>query len=320
MGRKSLKRQPRMSKNTNFNMNKNSLYVNNISLEQMFQIMDSPESEYSGTILKNILIAGIALNIMSQIVISAIPEKADYVDKLPSYKDMKKKFITDEPGRTLAACSGIAKSFPYLMQDPSMTKDDNLPQNVGNIVIDLVENPSPNSKRIKPSIAEWQKYAKGEMSAGLGQMISCPSTNLKTLNIDGAKIANYGLEDAIASLGISKETLSKYNISSESISDSILSIFLLSNKGIPVPSLYYDEPSSIFSKIQKEILGDKLKRTGNINSSLDKELEPETPITRTQIEKYLSGYELIAYNFAIKGGDKNILKKYIDLIKERSKN
>lgn len=297
---------------------KNVLYINNIPLRDAFEIFDSESSQFSQQILLNIMISGIAVFCMAQIAISARPENAEYVDKLQSYKDIKRKCISGTPGRTASAVIGIAISFPYLMQDHDMQGDD-FSYKLGRIAIDLVENPSPNTRRIKPSTSEWQNYAKGEMGAANGQLLSCPSTNIKVLNIDGQKILNYDLSDSITAIGISEDILKKYGINTEIIKNEFKSIFLIDNNGMPINKIIYDEPESINSHIQSEIFGDLLMRTGKINSNLVKGMEPYSYITKAQVEKHLNKYELIAYNFAIKSGDKNILKKYTELVKERSK-
>lgn len=319
MGRKAITRK--FTKSNSFSkgsLKKNTMYLNNISLPDIFDIADAPDTEHGGQVLANILISGVAMQIMAQISLSAQPEDAEYVDKLPSYKDMKKKFITSQHGRTLASATGFATAFPYLMQDPTMQGDDTA-EKIVQLIIDSVDCPSPNVRRIKPTIAEWEQFARGESGSAFGQMISCPSTNLKTINIEGSAIKNAGLEDAIKSVGISNQILEKHNITTTTICNEMRSIYLLNSAGIPVPKLEYDEPKTIFSKIQAEILGDELIRTGTINSALSKGLEPDASITRTLIEKYLTKYELIAYNFAIRSGDKNILRKYTELVKSRAK-
>lgn len=298
-------------------MKKNNMYLNNISFQDIFGIADSPESEFASQILINILVSGVAMQIMSQIALSAQPEDAEYVDKLPSYKDMKKKFITSQHGRTLAAATGFATAYPYLMQDPVMQGDD-VAEKIVQLITDAVDCPSPNVRRISPTIGEWAQFAKGEAGSVFGQMISCPSTNLKTINIDGPTIQKAGLEDAIKTVGISSQVLEKYEITVPTICNKMRSIFLINNSGIPIQKLEYDEPKTIYSKIQFEILGDYLDRVGTINATLQKGLEPDTAITRTLIEKYLSKYELLAYNLSIRSGDKNILKKYTDLVKKRA--
>lgn len=80
----------------------------------------------------------------------------------------------------------------------------------------------------------------------------------------------------------------------------------------------YPEPNIIKSQIQKEILGEGIIRNGEINSKLIKGLKADSSITKLMIEKYLNSRELIAYKFAINTGDKNIIRKYTDLVKKRS--
>lgn len=286
----------------------------------MFEIIDDQESEYSGLIFKNMMIAGVMLIVMAQISISVMPEKTEYIDKLPSYKDIKKKFISSYIGRTLAACNGIAKAYPWLMQDPIMQGND-IPFKISKLIFDLVDNPTPNIRRIKPSVREWQLYAKGEYGAALGQMLSCPSTNLKILNLDGSKLKDYDLSDAFEAIGIKKEALDRYSITCFNISSDIKSNYLLNGSGMPINVLHYKEPRTIYSKIQEEIMSSNILRTDFFGSdnNTEKHLNFNELISLEQIENYLTKYELIAYNFALKSGDKNILKKYTELVKQRIK-
>lgn len=317
MGRKSLKKTNKLF-GSNMIKSKNNLYVNNIQLKDVSNLFESGNSEHTPHIILNMVVAGVSTFIMSQLTISARPEGPEYTDQLQSYKDIKRRVIISTPGRTLAAVIGLASAFPYMLGDIKM-KGEDIAIGLGLITVEMVESQAPNTKRIKPSTADWQSYAKGEMGAATGQLLSCPSTNLKTLNIDGQNVQNYNLEDAIDAIGIEKETLQKYNITPERVTNEFKSIFLVDNSGMPIYKIEYDEPQTIYSKIQADIFGDTLIRSGKMNSSLIKGLEPESPITKTQIEKHLDKYELIAYNFAIKSGDKNILRKYTDIVKERAR-
>lgn len=316
MGHKSINKNFYKSSLSKFLKKPNQIYIRNISLDDTFLIVDST-SQDSGLILLNIIISGISIMTMSQIAISARPENASYVDKLPSYKDIKKKFITSYIGRTLAACSGLAAAYPWLMQDPEMQDDENA-EKIIQIVTDLVDNPSPNTRRIKPSVTNWQLYAKGEFGAAMGQMISCPSTGLKTINL-AQDIILYGFKEAIDLLGINESTLEKFNITQELIVTKMREIYLSENSGLPINSIIYNEPKTIYSKIQNDILGNDIIRTGYTNSNSIRNIESNIIVTKNLAEKYLSSRELIAYKFAINTGDKNILKKYIDLVRFRSK-
>lgn len=315
MGRRSIKRNNKLSYNKVL-FKKNNMYINNISIAQMLEIIDTPENEDALTIVNNIIMSCLAMMIMSQIAISALPEDAEYVDQLPSYKDIKKKFISSRVGRSLAACAAIATAYPYLMQD-KMMQDDSV-NKVIHIITDLVESSSPNIKRIKPNVADWQAFAKGEIGACMGQMLSCPATNIKVLNLNGKDLKEYGLAEALLAIGIPNKTLDSFGINPITLSHDMKGVFLINNAGIPIESISYDEPSKIYSKIQNELLGSSLIRNGIVNTNLVKGLESESSITKAQVEQFLSKYELIAYNFAIRSGDKNILKKYTELVKQRS--
>lgn len=319
MSRKSIKASIHMISILKTKKKKGILYVGSFSFPELFEIFNSKDNPSAPSILLNFVITGVCLQMMSQIRISVKEEKVEYVDKLPSYRDIKRKIIAGFPGRLVAAVSGIASAMPYLMQDQSITsQEQDIILILSQIIDDMASSSSPNSRRIKPSINNWQEFAKGEMGSSLGQLISCPATNLKLLNIDGTKVKNYGLKDAVSNIGFPPEMLQSYNITEEVIEDAIRNNFTTDNSGMPISKLEYNEPKEIYSNIQTEILSDILIRNGNINANLEKGPEPDSPISKTQVEKYLSKHEFIAYTFAIKNGDKNILKKYTDIIKQRS--
>nr|YP_010700356.1 putative group II intron reverse transcriptase/maturase mat6 [Flexiglena variabilis]WCH63522.1 putative group II intron reverse transcriptase/maturase mat6 [Flexiglena variabilis] len=299
-------------------MKKNNIYLNGLNFQEVFDIVDNPKSQYSELILKNIIITGISIVSMAQISLSALPQKSDFVDKLPSYKDMRKKFISSNIGRTVAACIGIARAYPWLIQDPIMQGEDSSFK-ISQIIFDLVHNPIPNLRRIKPSIVEWQLYARCEAISSFGQILSCPSTNLKIMNMDGSQVKDYGLYEAFKIIGIKEEIFNKYSLNFSDIVNEIRSIFLINDNGLSINLLRYCESNTIYSKVQDEVLGKNILREQTLIKDLHFPLNSYRFIPKIQLEKVLSKYELIVYNFALKNRDKNILKKYNFLINERMK-
>lgn len=300
---------------------KNTLYVINISIRDMIEVIEvlndiNLDNEIKD-LLDSILISCISMFTMSQISVSARPENFEYVDKLPSYKDLKRKFICSEHGRSLAACMGFAAAFPYAYQDKKIY--DEFPFIARTVIYDFIKTSGPNYKRIKPTVESWPAYAKGEMGAAIGQMLSCPATNLNVLNINSFEVCNFGILDAVNNSGISPAILDKYRVSIEDIKTKMRNIYLFDDNGTLLSNLTYNEPKLIYSKIQEEILGDFLFRDDIVNTNVVKGLESDFRITKKVIEDCLSKRELLAYNFAIRSGDKNILKRYIDLVKKRIK-
>jgi hypothetical protein len=294
--------------------NSNSIVVLNRSLSDILLVIDGPNEEVP-ILLMNSVIAFIGMLTMAQITISARPEGSEYVDKLPSIKDIKSKILTSFRGRTLSALVGLTASFPYMMNDPRMKENDI--DNIITFAVDQIENPSPNTKRIRASTDEWPKYARGEASAAFGQMLSCPISNLKTLNIS-ADVGEYGLDKAIEALGVNEEVLNKHNITKDKIITEFKKIFLVNEKGMPIEKIEYHEPTSIKSKIQEEIFGNLIFRNGNIGINLVQGMEPDAAISKSLVALFLNPRERIAYKFAIESGDKNILRKYTEMIRARS--
>lgn len=295
---------------------KECLYILNLEVTKVFEIFDNLDFEISRVILLNIIITTIAIFTMVQIAISAKPERIEYLDKLPSYLDIKKKFISNSMGKTFAACVGFARSFPYLIYEKKFYNED-VSLNSIKIISDMLNSIGSNRKRSKPSVPEWQLYAVGEMSAAVGQMLSCPSTNLKILNIIESEVVSYDLRQCIRKLGLNKILYLKYNITLKIIKDSIQKVYMVDNKNIYIKKLIYTESNLITSKIQNEILGNSLIRNNFFNIKKFEYLDLVSIIGVIQKRNYLTKYELMAYEFAIKVGDKNILRKYTDLIRKR---
>lgn len=318
MSRKSIKQTLKKSTTlSKISYKKNNIYVGNLGFGEITEVVITPDNPKAEQAILYLSVVGIVLNMMAQIRISARNESAEYTDQLPSYKDIKRKIIAAAPGKYVAGLVGVLSSLPYLMQDSSISQD-NMALLICQLCEDMSMSNSPNTKRVRPNISNWQEYAKGEAGSALGQLLSCPATNLKLLNIDGSKVSNYGINEALMNLGIPQELLNKYDITTEVIKDVIRSLLAMDSSGIPISAITYEEPNEINSKIQDEILSDIMSRTGVVNTRLEKGMEPESSISKIQIDKYLTKYELIAYNFAIRSGDKNILKKYTDLVKQRS--
>lgn len=304
-----------LRKNTkllNSKRERKGLYVLGLNMPKVFDLVDKTDMELSRIILMNIITANIALLIMSQISISLRPESIEYIDNIPSYVDLKRKFITSFVGRTLASCIGFARAFPYLSYNDKFKGEDVVGKSV-EIISEMSNTSGSIRKRSHPSVSGWQLYALGEMQAALGQMLSCPSTNMGLLNIDDTEVCNYDLHKAIIKLGFSKILFSKYDINLDFIREYLKTIYLQNDKKTFLKKLVYNEPSNITSKLQNEILGDLIIRDNKFNIKEINSME----LGLIQKIKYLDKYEVIAYDFAVKSGDKHILRKYIELIQNR---
>lgn len=295
-----------------------SLHLGSLSFAQAIEIYLTDNKELTKPILESFVIVGIAIYILVQLSASSKPETAEWIEKLSSYKDIKQRIINGEHGMNVAACFGMALAFPYLMEDLQNT-DTPVNENCCHLVRELVESHSSNVKRIKPSAKSAIPYARGEAGAFRGQMLSCPSTNIQILNIDGTQVLNYNLSDAIKKIGIDEKILKEYDINQEDIKEKIRNIFLVDNGGLPITILTYNEPDFVKSEIQNEVLGESLVRNNTVNTKLEKGSEPSSSITKNFITKHLSKNELFAYNIAIRTGDIQMAKKLTNLAVARSK-
>lgn len=80
-----------------------------------------------------------------------------------------------------------------------------------------------------------------------------------------------------------------------------------------------EENPQINSKIEMEIMGNRIQRRGMVNTHLSKGMEPHSTITKNIAQKYLSKLEFLSYNTAIRSGNSEILRKYTNIIAERIK-
>lgn len=296
---------------------KNStIYAGNLSAPQAFELFDSADREYAKDIFESFIISFLGVLMMVQIAISSKPESAQWIDQLQSYKDLKQKIINGKHGLTVSACFGLSLAFPYAMDD---LPQENLNNNLAILVDELVQSHTTNVKRIKPSKQEWLPYARGEMGAVKGQLLSCPSSNIKIMNINGSEVISYGLEEALKVIGFDNSTLAKYELDTTSIRNLVRGIFLTDKGGIPIEKLVYNEPTFVKSKIQDEILGDCLLRTEVIKYRLEKGVEPSPVINKAVLEKHLTKNELFAYNIAVRTGDVLLAKKLTNTAIVRSR-
>lgn len=320
MGIKRKKRFQSRFDGSNKMKNSNCLYVNEVSFSDLFETYESKDMALNKDILLTIVMVGLAVMTMTQICISAKPETIGYTDKLPSYKDMKRRFISSELGRRVASFAGIVKALPYALQQEKslLEKEDEISIKLFTIAMDMSQS-NTNAKRVSPGSTNWQIYAKGEMTASLGQLLSCPCTNVDVLNIKGNEIYNFGLAEALVNIGFNPDVYHKYGLSIEGIKNEVRKQYLTDNGGLPTDKITYNEPKNIYSRIQEDILGDSIIRNGSFSTVLVKGVEPDVRITKKDIDIHLNKYEKLAYDFAKKSGDKNILKKYTDLIVGRAK-
>jgi hypothetical protein len=306
-----LKSQNRLYKGKN-------VYFSNLSVAQAFELFDSASYEFSKEIFENFVLCLIGLFIMVQISISAKPESGEWVERLPSYKDIKSRIINGKPGSVLSACFGITLAFPYALDDLE-GEGIKMYDDLAVLVQQLIESQGANVKRIKPSKAEWLSFARGEMGSVRGQLLSCPSTNIARLNIDGSDVSSYNIQNVLENSGLDESMFPKYDLSIDIIVVKFRKLFLIDKGGLPIENLIYDEPGNISSRIQNEIFGGNIIRSENVGTKLVKGVEPASPINRSILSENLTKNELFAYDIAIRSGDVAMVKKLTNTAISRTK-
>jgi hypothetical protein len=316
MGRKGLTRNYGRSSNKSYK--DGNIYLCNISLPVAFEIFNSASFEEAKKLLTNFVTCGIGMMMMTQIGISSKPQNAEWVDQLRSIKDIKQNIINSKVGLTVSACIGLTAAYPSAIFDLDI-KEEEIGEYFCSLAHEMVESNTGNTKRIKPSKTEWLAYARGEMGAAKGQMLSCPTTNIERLNINNSQIISYSVQDALNNLGFAKETYFKYGINADNIITYIRPMFLKDKGGLPIEKLVYNEPNFVKSKIQNEIFGDCLVRIESVKDSLEKGVIPDRPMSKEFLAKNLSKMQLFAYNVAVRTGDTPMIKKLTSLAMQNSK-
>lgn len=144
----------RKTKKGQSNMIPNNLYVNSISIKEIASIfaVTTHSKEYAEKFYLDLIVGIIGIYLMVQLRTSVKEQSNEYVDKLPSYKDYKKKIILSAPGRTLAVASGLVLSFPYIMETLDKreleSNSDYIPDSMYELARLLLSEPLPNTKRI----------------------------------------------------------------------------------------------------------------------------------------------------------------------------
>lgn len=243
-----------------------SLVTLGIPFFQAFELFNLASYNIAERIFKNFVITGVVIFIMAQISISSAPNKIDWINELPSYKHLK-LILNSKVGMTVSACFGITSAFGYAVEALEGYGNEKFDL-LATLVTEMVDTIGGNTKRIQPSKANWLLFARGESGAARGQFLSCPNTNLEKLNIKETDVINYDFINCLNNIGFEKKTFLKYGITPEIIKVEIRNLLLTDKTGMLMSFIRYNEPKTVYSKIQSEIFGDSIIRSNEISISL----------------------------------------------------
>ncbi len=137
------------------------------------------------------------------------------------------------------------------------------------MVVGASESSIGNSKRLsRPTAHNWADYINGELSSSLGKLLSCPSSNLKTFNVDAGSVNKWGRDEIIDSVMVSRAELEAQGVRRESVIEDVRQVCLTDAGGIPKGKLVFPESQVVSSKVEREIFGDSVSRDGSVNSAL----------------------------------------------------
>lgn len=286
--------------------NGNVFKVDGYKLEDLINFLNEPgndsmDPELKTEIATHLIVTAVIICIMAQIRLNS-KESNQFVDGLMSFKFYKRKFISDLPGRTWCTLIPLYEAIDKLKLS----------------ILEIFENYF--GEAIKPhKVINGQPtennatdYFLYRRTVILGLLQACPATKLKFFNLN-VDTLNWNLEDALKFIcpnGL------PFNITTELIRTTILQTVIdPRNGGI----LTFDEPSTIMSKIEKEIFEDKLVRNGQISTRIQTNGElPSNRLTLEQIETLLNPTQIRSYKVALRFGDTKTLRQLNDLASELS--
>jgi len=210
---------------------------------------------------------------------------ASIVDRSPSYRYYKARFLRKDEVQGFLISLGICQIAPFMEADPGLlnyTIQQYLDCGAGG-----------NSPYIeKPTETNYEKYFHGVVSRMAGLINSCPSTNGQTFNFPPGHLT-FTLKDILEALPFSDGP------TSEEVRDQILEMGLDSQD-----SVILEENPLFFpggnTPLEKDIFGDKLKRVPQSSISLGKASTlQDNRINRAALERVLSPLEMLQYDKSV---------------------
>ena len=230
-------------------------------------------------------------------------ESPQFFDGLASTKYYKKKIITARPGMVWCTMIPAYETFDLLGLSLLET---------------FIADPIlPNRKISKLTKDNCTEFFKSRRSSLLGSLNSCPSTNSTFFNLD-SNCVNWNTSEALKFIhpnGLPAE------ITKEMITDEMAKLILTTGNDLTLEKVTFDEPNNIISKIESEILRDKIVRNNKVETSLKQSGNlPDNRLTEEILKQVFNSSELRRYRVALRFGDKNILKELNELAKTKLAN
>jgi hypothetical protein len=293
------------------------LQLSGVSIQEIIEACSILTEDFRISTANLIVACFLIIGIQVQIRLSMSSEKAEYFDRLPSYKMYKQTGLQGSPGRTLATIFAFYRTSPVI---PDLD-----PEKASGIVDTVVTVPTPNTRRImNPTPGNWSQFFNGELAAALGFIISCPSTNIKMFGFDATWIGDVSASQLYDKIINQAKTSTSWNaefqsgVTKERVFGLVKNAILTDAGGLPRTNLHFAEPVTIQSNIEKEILGDFISRDGTVRDELDRGGElPSSTLTEEMLIKHLTPIETVQYKAAIKYGLKEQLKSLNARVRQR---
>jgi hypothetical protein len=275
--------------------NKKGFRLYNYDIETMKRFSEEiQDDEIKLGFLDMIAVAVCAMVIITQIRISHIKQSTQYVDSLPSIRLYRTRILCGLPGRTMCAFVGLMDCFPFIQGDIHLS------------LLQYTEFGMSTAKPVaRPNQENYPQYVWYRMSQVISYIQAVPTTNINLISLP-SNCDTWGLDEVITYLDPNRII----NWDLPKIQQSLTYHILTNKGGFQETKVSLDEPSSTYSKLETQILGGIIDRTGVVSSTLeDSGKLPNSPITKQMLEKHLTSREQLIYESALATGNKELLQK-----------
>jgi len=210
-------------------------------------------------------------------------KKFSFFDRSPSYKLYKSRILRSPDTESVSICLGICQNLPFIYCDPMVLQSS--------IYQDIDSWAGANARYIEhPNKDDFYSYFHGVVSRLSGLLNSCPATNAAVFNLprDVSSLTVYQVIDLLPfkNRPSVKDVIERINSHAFDGNDHIT---FIEN---PLPC------EGGCTVIEKELLGDKISRTGSPASValVRPSVLPNNAVTRQHLESVLSPAELYSYD------------------------
>lgn len=262
------------------------------------------ESGAITVITSELCVCAVMITMLVQLKLSTT-EPSQHFDQLSSTRYYKKRIICGDPGLVWTTMIAAYETFDLL----GVPLSDLLETYIHEAIL-------PTKKFTgKPNKNNAVEYFKHRRAQILGTLQACPSTKPSYFNLDPSCI-DWDVKQTLDYMfpkGIPP------GITVEDITNSFCEHILTKENGPKLEEVIFNEANNLSSKIETQVLGKIIKRTGEISNTIQQNGKlPDNKVTQEILEQFLTPKELRQYKVALKFNDKTIIKRLTEVAKQKS--